>query len=251
MMPKPTTDVAVPEPTGAQLDALGQTRVLFGHQSVGANVIDGLTGLYADAGREPPGIADVADAGAEDASIVHALVGVNGDPEGKFAAFRDLVDAGRGASAEIALVKLCYTDITSSTDVDAVFAGYTELMTELEARHPDITFLYTTVPLTTDRSWRANLKALFGSDDQMGPADNQARQRYNELVREHYGASGRLFDVAAVEATMASDPARRSENGSDYYVLNEALSSDAGHLNDVGSRIVAAELIRIIADVRD
>jgi hypothetical protein len=50
---------------------------------------------------------------------------------------------------------------------------------------------------------------------------------------------------------MASDPARRSENGSDYYVLNEALSSDAGHLNDVGSRIVAAELIRIIADVRD
>jgi hypothetical protein len=42
----------------------------------------------------------------------------------------------------------------------------------------------------------------------------------------------------------------RSQDGEAYHVLNAALSSDAGHLSELGARVAAAELIRIIADVR-
>lgn len=249
MVPRPAEAVAVTEPTSGQLDAFTETSVLFGHQSVGMNILDGVENVYRDAGREPPQIVEASDSPGG-AAMVHAYVGANGDPLGKFADFRDLVDGPAGDAAAIALVKLCYTDITASTDAEAVFAEYTELMADLERRHPDIAFVYATVPLTTDRSWRANLKALFGSDDQMGPADNQARERYNTLIREEYAASGRLFDIAAVEATMETDPAVRTGDEAEYHVLNTALSSDAGHLNDVGGRIAAAELIRIVADLR-
>ncbi|MFA4894858.1 MULTISPECIES: hypothetical protein [Microbacterium] len=250
MVPKPTTNVAAPELAATQLDALTETTVLFGHQSVGANILDGVAGMYADAGRTAPEIVQDEGEAQTDASIVHAFVGVNGDPLGKFTAFRDLVDGPAGDAASVAIVKLCYTDITSSTDAASVFDEYTTLMEDLEARHPDITFLYATVPLTTDRSWGANIKAFFGSDDRMGPADNRVREQYNALIREEYVDSGRLFDIAAVESTMSTEPAVRSQDGEVYHVLNAALSSDAGHLSELGSRVAAAELIRVIADVR-
>lgn len=250
LVPKSMADIAVPDLKGEQFDALTETTVLFGHQSVGSNILDGIANVYADAGRAVPEIVEVSETSAGAAQIMHSYVGVNGDPLGKFEAFRTLVDGPAGESASVAMVKLCYTDITAPSDVAAVFDGYTALMADLEARHPDVTFLYATVPLTTDRSWKANIKALFGSDDQMGPGDNQAREQYNALIREEYAVSGRLFDVAAVESTMSTDPAVRSLDGSDYYVLNAALSSDAGHLSERGGRLAAAELIRVIADVR-
>lgn len=116
VLPKPTTHIAAPEPSGAQLDALTETTVLFGHQSVGANILDGVADLYADAARPAPEIVEApVDAAHRDASIVHAFVGVNGDPSGKFAAFRELVDGPAGDAASVALIKLCYTDITAST----------------------------------------------------------------------------------------------------------------------------------------
>ncbi|WP_144795988.1 SGNH/GDSL hydrolase family protein [Microbacterium paludicola] len=253
MMPRATTtEVAVPEVTPAEFDAFAGTTVLFGHQSVGANVLDGIAGVYADAGRAAPVVADATNGvgAADGASIVHAFVGVNGDPLGKFAAFRALVDGPAGDAASVAIVKLCYTDITSDTDPVRVFEEYRALMADLEARHPDITFLYATVPLTTDRSLGANIKALFGSDDRMGPADNRVRAQYNALIRAQYADSGRLFDIAAVESTMSTDPAVRTLDGEEYHVLNSALSADAGHLDQRGGRVVAAEMIRIVAGLR-
>lgn len=246
--PRPVAQVAAPTVSDEQLDAVSGTTLLFGHQSVGMNVLDGIAGVYRDASRPPPAIVE-AGAEVDRPSIVHAFVGVNGDPLGKFHAFRELVDAAAGAAPDVALVKLCYTDITSATDARAVFEEYRALMSDLETRHPDITFLYTTVPLTTDRSWRANLKALFGSDDQRGPADNLVREAYNTLIRDEYASSGRLFDIAAVEATLSTDPMTREHHGERYHVLNSALGADAGHLNDVGARTAAAELMRVIADL--
>lgn len=247
MAPRPVDDVAVSEPSERELDAFAETTVLFGHQSVGANVLDGIAAVYARADLPSPMIVGAREGVPSQPGVVHAFVGVNGDPFGKFEAFRDLVDGQIGEAATVALVKLCYTDITSGTDAAAVFDGYTALMAELEAQHPDIAFLYTTVPLSTDRGWKANLKAFVGRDDQMGPADNVVRQQYNELVRAEYADTGRLFDIAAVESTMATDPTERGTGDAPYYVLNAALSSDAGHLNELGARAAAGELIRVVA----
>ncbi len=128
---------------------------------------------------------------------------------GKFGDFTDGERRSLGDGVDVALLKLCYVDVVAGTDVDAVFAAYSALMDELERKHPSVRFLYTTVPLSTDRGWKSIVKSWIGRDDQMGPADNIARERYNELVRARYGASGRLFDIAAVEATMTEIPTQR------------------------------------------
>jgi hypothetical protein len=45
-----------------------------------------------------------------------------------------------------------------------------------------------------------------------------ARERYNTLVRERYGASGRLFDIARVESTTPSAERTTGEyEGRSYY----------------------------------
>ena len=43
-------------------------------------------------------------------------------------------------------MKFCSLDITSSTDVDAIFARYRDTMAALERDFPDVTFIHVTVP---------------------------------------------------------------------------------------------------------
>ena len=240
--------ITIAEPSESELRVVGQTTVLFGHQSVGMNILDGVSKVYADASVSAPAVADVSGGslapGAEKATLRHAYVGVNEDPLSKFAAFADVMDSSAGKDVDVALMKLCYVDITAATDVQAVFDAYVSMMAKVEAAHPDVRFLYTTAPLTADRNWKSKVKAVLGRDDQMGPADNIARERYNAMIREKYGATGRLVDIAAVEAEGTGE---RSQDGSTYYVLNENLTFDRGHLNETGSEAVAAELLKMVA----
>lgn len=244
-----SASVAAPAPTRGELAEFAETRVFFGHQSVGANIVSGVAPLYADASIPAARIVETRELSSlgPGGFLAHAAVGVNGDPVGKFEDFAAILDGPAGEQVDVALLKLCYADIVSSTDVSAVFDAYVELMSGLEAAHPSVRFIYTTVPLTTDRTWKSTLRTMISGDDQMGPADNVARERYNQMVRDRFADSGRLFDVAAVEATLNGDPMRRSLDGAGYHVLNRALSSDAGHLNDLGSRLAAGELVRVIA----
>ncbi|MFD4327795.1 hypothetical protein ACFWQC_24405 [Nocardioides sp. NPDC058538] len=237
--------IAVAWPSDDELRTSGETTVLFGHQSVGTNILDGILRVYADAPVPAPVIAEVSS--VEDArhpTFMHAYLGVNGEPLGKFAAFADVMDTRAAAHVDVALMKLCYADVTASTDVHPVFDAYVSTMADLEAAHPDVRFLYTTVPLTADRNWKSKVKAVLGGDDRMGPADNVARERYNALIRERYAATGRLVDIAAVESAGTG---LRSEDGNVYHVLNENLTFDRGHLNEAGSEAVAAELLKMVA----
>lgn len=246
--PTGTASVKITEPDSDDLREFASTRVFFGHQSVGGNVISGVAPTFEAAGRSAPAVVETRESpSAELGVLAHAYVGANGDPLGKFRDFAEIVNGPLGDGVDVALMKLCYVDVVASTDVNAVFAAYSAMMAELERKHPSVRFLYTTVPLSTDRRWKAVVKSWIGRDDQMGPADNIARERYNELVRARYGSSGRLYDIAAVEATMRDAPTRRNSDGRTYYVLNDALAADPGHLNELGSRLAAAELIRMVA----
>jgi hypothetical protein len=243
-----TQHVDVAEPGDEQLRAFSDARILFGHQSVGSNILQGVGSVYASAGRPAPAIVETREpVGGATGGIRHAHVGVNGDPLGKIDDFAALVDGPLGATVDIALLKFCYDDITAGSEVEVVFDAYAREMARLEREHPDVTFLYTTVPLTTDRGLRAGIKALLGRPDRAGPADNVARARYNELVRERYAASGRLFDIAAVETTVDGRATERSLDGQTYDVLNLAFAADPGHLNDSGARAAAGALIELVA----
>lgn len=242
--------ITVTDPSVAQLRSFRDTRVFFGHMSVGSNVIGGVGQTLAAVGESAPPVVETKESVTVGGGfLAHAQMGVNGEPYGKFADFVAVLDGSLGRQLDVAVFKLCYLDVVANTDVDALFRAYSSMMAGLERKYPSVRFVYTTVPLTTDRGWKATVKSWIGQDDQMGPADNVARQRYNELVRQRFASTGRLFDIAAVESTMSTAPMTRVEGGQTFYVLNGALASDAGHLNDLGSRIAATELIQLVAGI--
>lgn len=242
-----TENPEVTDPTGAELLDFAGARVFFGHQSVGSNVLSALESMGATGGVALKVVESTASVPAEGGVVVHAHVGVNGDPRGKLEAFAEMIDAGVAGAIDVALVKLCYVDITADQDVDAVFDEYVRTVGELQRRHPEITFLYATVPLVTDRDLKRVVKSWFGRDAGMGPEDNLARQHFNAAMRDRLGESGLLFDIAEVEAAMDQAPTERAIGGETYYVLHDAFSADPGHLNELGARAAAAELVRVVA----
>jgi lysophospholipase L1-like esterase len=234
-MTKPTDEAA------SELRALSGARIFFGHQSVGYNILDGLAAMAKASGQEGPSILEGRDAKALDSPrLLHAAIGANGDPLGKIKDFEGIVDAGVGAKADLALMKFCYVDIVAGTDVDAVFAAYSQALARLRAKYPKTAFPMATVPLTTVQSGpKAWLKRLLGRPLN-GQADDAARERLNALIR---GAAGGqpLFDLALAEASGPDGETQGgSYAGSPYLALRDEYSSDGGHLNAAGARAAAA-----------
>jgi hypothetical protein len=239
------------------LVAAGRARVFFDHQSVGMNVLDGVPDVYAEYGLAPPrvqlfserpgGAETVAQQGG-DGFLAHAFFGQNGDPLAKIADFDATVRGGVGDEVDVALMKLCYVDVTSETDVDEVFERYRSTLAALERDYPHVAFLHATTPLTTDPGWGSRVKKLLGRDPHLGPPDNEARERLNELIRREYRGD-RLLDLAAIESTAPDGSRSAGEtSGRRYYSLYRGYAADPGHLNEAGAAIAAAHLLHLVAD---
>ena len=250
--PSSTNPPSLTNPTAAEaLAAVARTRVFFGHQSVGGNIINGLVADYAAAGVTAPPIVSSSVAAPTAAPVFQeTYVGTNGDPLGKMQDFANLINGGIGANVDFALMKLCFVDIGTSSDPQALFNRYSATMAALEAAYPRVTFLYTTAPLTEQGGASAVAPTSIGQLAISGAAssDNVARERYNALVRSKYASTGRLFDIAALEAQRDDGSVMAgNDSGTYYYVMNPDLSSDGGHLNDKGSRQLGLALARLIA----
>ncbi len=224
-----------------------RTKVFFGHQSVGMNVLGGLPGVYEARGMAAPTIRQYGTQPGEDGGFVgHAFIGENEKPLLKIRDFDAKMRSGTGEQVDVAMVKLCYVDITSDTDVGALFATYREMIAALERDFPEVSFVHVTVPLMTEPGLLSKLKSrLTGSGS--GPAQNVARERLNALIRREY-AGGHLFDLAAAEST-APDGSRAigTYQGQHYYRLYDGYASDSGHLNGEGARVAATAWLKTIA----
>jgi hypothetical protein len=125
-------------------------------------------------------------------------------------------------------------------------------MAALERDFPDVTFVYVTVPLTTEQGFisklKTKLKTLVGVSDRFGQAANLARERLNALIRREYGGR-HLFDLAAIESTKP-DGTRVSGryDNQEYFALYDGYAADIGHLNAVGSKIAATAFLEAIAE---
>jgi hypothetical protein len=237
--PEPSPDTASQTVTPAELGAAAGQRVFIGHMSIGWNLLDGLQHLYADAdvpeaqvvqvavGDPPPGLP------AGQGVVIHTEIGVNGDPLGKLENFDRTMRSGMADEVDVAMVKLCFTDVTASTDVDEVFAAYRETLDGLQRDYPDVRFVHATVPLTAAPSGiKQHLKVLVRGDD------NAARERFNDLVREAY-ADDDLFDIAAVEST--------TPDGTRLATLAPGWAdADREHLNAAGSAVLAARFLDLL-----
>ena len=233
------------------LGVVDRTRVFFGHQSIGENILDAVPGIYAAHDRVAPPIEEKSTRPGPDGGFIsHAYLGENEKPLAKIADFDSALRSGLGDEVDVAMMKFCYLDITTSTDVEALFNRYRETLAALSTTYPGITFVHVTVPLTTDSGIKNRVKILLGGSDRYGQGENVARERYNELLRREY-ADQQILDLAAIEST---DPQGNREQlqyrGQPYFALHQGYAADLGHLNTAGSEVAATAFLRAIASAR-
>jgi hypothetical protein len=231
--------------------ALASRRTWFGHQSVGGNIAQGVADLAAD-GVAP--IAAPVQVRPTDTALApgfsHGENGTNTDPQSKLDAFSRFVDGTLRGEVDVAFFKLCYVDITPTTDVAALAGAYQQMMRDLAARHPNVQFVHVTCPITVvTPPWKARLKRVLGRPEP-GFAANAARERYNRLIREAYDGREPVFDLAVVESTRP-DGSRETfrHAGETWPALVAAYSHDGRHLNRDGRRWAAANLLSLLASL--
>jgi hypothetical protein len=234
--------------TTDDLTKVSRTKVFFGHQSVGMNVLDGVPGVYAAHGTAAPTIGQGDTRPGQDSGFVnHAFIGENEKPLAKIQDFDAKMRSGIGQQVDVAMMKFCYIDITSNTNVSTLFATYRETVAALERDFPEVTFVHVTVPLMTEQGRLSKLKSRLTGSNRGSPSENAARQRLNALIRRQY-AGGHLFDLAAVESTVPDGSrAAGMYQGQQYFRLYDGYASDSGHLNREGARVTAIAWLKAVA----
>lgn len=237
------SDRSMPLPPGE----LTRMKVCFGHQSVGANIVKALSEL-----TERP--LEVIETNAPEAFqrplFAHFRVGRNRDPFSKCQDFARVIESGVGDRLDVAFFKFCYVDINSNTDVDALFREYQGTMASLSEKYPKVIFLNVTAPLMCIangvRGW---LREKTGRDSR--ERDDQSRRHaFNRLLRDTYGSSGRLFDLAEAESTFPDGtPAFFLHHGEPVPTIVPAYTDDGGHLNQQGAEFAARRLLSCLVAI--
>lgn len=92
---------------------------------------------------------------------------------------------------------------------------------------------------------RSLIKTVLGKED-----NNIKRNQYNDMLRKEYRGKEALFDIAQAESTRP-DGTRSTftNNGTTYFSLASEYTDDGGHLNQLGQRAVAQELLMLLAEL--
>lgn len=222
--------------------------VFFGHQSVGANVIDGMRDLM----REHPSlrlniVRGASPAAVEGPAFIETPIGDNGDPARKIADFERALTQAPAIDSGVALMKFCYLDVTPSTDVDSLFASYRAGVERVRQAQPSLRIVHVTPPLTVSDPWaKYVVKRALGRPTSHDL--NAKRNRLGELMRQEYGARDAIFDLARIESTRPDGSRSFVMQGADTtYTLAPEYTDDGGHLNPTGRRLAAAALLDVLA----
>lgn len=71
------------------------------------------------------------------------------------------------------------------------------------------------------------------------------------MLRAEYEDKEPIFDLAAIESMSPGGKREIFEkDGSTFYSLAPAYTDDGGHLNEIGSKIVASELLYFLANLK-
>lgn len=229
--------------------SLQHKRIYFGHQSVGANILDGVRDLCRADPRLKLNLVESTQAGAYASPVLgHSRIGRNHEPRSKIDAFSDILVASLGNKVDVALLKFCYVDVTESSDVSGLFEYYQRVMAQLAAAYPRTQLVHVSLPLTVmPNLFRRMLGTLRRRHNRIAH-DNLARAQYNQLLTQAYAGKAALFDLAAIESTLPSGQALRYQlRGREFPTLVPGYSSDGRHLSETGRRVVAAEFLKFLA----
>lgn len=232
------------------LSLLQHKRIYFGHQSVGANIIEGIRGLY-HSNQLGLNIVESSQPQAYTAPVFgHSRIGRNQEPRSKIDAFAEILNAGLGKKVDMALLKFCYVDVTDGSDVAGLFDYYHNVMTQLTSAYPHTRFIHVTIPITVMPSLLRRIIGGLRRRRNRGAYDNLARADYNRRLIQTYAGRQPIFDLATAESTTDSGQTlRHSLHGREFYTLVPAYSSDGRHLSEIGRRVVAYEFLKCLATV--
>ncbi len=235
-------------PEGKQsILAATKQRVLFAHQSVGANIIEGLRHLLDESGATWP-IMDLESAKSQSGpGIIDARPGTNGSPKTKIDGFEVALDSLQGSPPQLALMKFCYVDFTRDTDIQDLFDYYKHAIARIKARHPGTVIAHATAPLRIrERGLKTRIKRFLG----MRPESdlmNAKREQFNRLLRAEF-ASDPIFDIARAESIDTNGIREVYPiDGQPTPALVADYSSDGGHLNTLGMRVLASSYVHFVA----
>ncbi len=237
------------EDVGALLRELSGHKIYFGHQSVGYNIMSGIERWEQETGVRIDKVETRDFTDSTNAPFVHFRVGENGDPNSKIDDFVSQVESIPGDSTSAAFFKLCYVDITGSSDVDALFEYYKEKMLYLKDNFTYCNIILVTVPMEgVQKGLRATAKKLLNRQV-YGVLENIKRNEFNERLINEFSDVFPVFDLAGVETTLPDGSTETFKyKGGDYPCMPDFYRSDYGHLNDFGARIVAYNLMAFLAE---
>ena len=239
----------VVESPGASIAEMSKMRILFGHVSLGNNIIAGLEDIKAkDKKLDVLAISKIeSPQEMHEHGFYHFIVRRNGYPKEKCDNFkRMLMQDNLGESLDVAFFKFCYVDIEKDTDIDEVFKYYLETIQQVRSAYPNLKILHVTVPLYSHgRGIKGFIKRLFKTD-----YNNTKRNEYNEKLRNKFAGIAPIYDLADIESTRP-DGTRASfkHNGETYFSLVNEYTHDGGHLNEVGRRRAAMGLLEVLCKV--
>jgi lysophospholipase L1-like esterase len=226
----------MPSISKAQIVAAAGKRVVFAHQSVGNNILEGVNKIAREQGVAISTIDTRFDASGRP-GIYHFGVGANYDPLSKISDFEKTMSAKNFDKVDVALVKLCFVDIGSGANAESIAETYVSTIKKLQEAHPTTRFVAVTSPLTViPGGAKAWLKSALGRSPQE-VAENTKRMEFNDYLRKQFDAE-HLFDIAKLEAGATSG---------EIESLRPEFSDDGGHLNDRGQREIGAALLQFIA----
>jgi len=214
---------------------LCEKRIFFGHQSVGNGILKGIDSLQVNL-ADRINIVDTRSAEEINGPILaHTKVGRNLCPESKIDDFVKIIENGVGNKVDIVMLKLCYVDLNTNSNPEAIFSNYKSSIERLSLQFPGIKVLHWTVPLTEKpRGIKGIVKSILRMDD------NPYRHEYNELIRSTFNPDD-IFDIALIQSTYPDG--RRNLYRGEIPGLVPEYSSDGGHLNDYGKEYVATKLL--------
>ena len=232
-------------------EKLSKKNFYFGHQSVGYNILDGVQDIMQEYPQIKLKIVESSDAGTmAQGTLVHSRVGQNTKPQTKIEDFSRYLAGGIGDKADAAALKFCYVDILADTDPEKLFANYEKEMEKIHGEYPGLTIIHFTTPLTVLQNGpKAWVKKIIGRS-LGGSKENINRHIYNELLRAKYMGKEPILDIALIESTNPDGTRSTFEvDGKTYYSLVPAYTKDGGHLNEVGRKKVAEQLILLLANL--
>jgi hypothetical protein len=266
---KPMYDQSATLPAITQVSAdawanLSQKRILFGHASVGENIIEGIQDIQKEHSEIKLNVIKSATPwDVKFPGFIHFHWGDldlwKNSPTAsqgtikKVDVFSKLMETKVGGEVDIALAKFCWADIKPDTDISQVFKHYKAAMAKLMQDFPQTTFVHVTTPLVAEPSgsvaFKNWIKQLIGKPP-FRLSDNVKINQLNELIRAEYTGKAPIFDLAQIESTFPDGRRQTfSQDGKDYFSLAPDYTGDMGHLNETGRKIVAEQLLIFLTNL--